>query len=195
MRGHEAVGTFFGEVRDAWSAAADLSAKTNIIWKDHSFHTVLSIAPPMYRELWTAGKCMYKLEPVIADGGKVIIYAPHLHEIAPMHEKWIRRVGYHTRDYFLKQPERFADIPRAILAHSTHVKGVGSYSNGIERPRVEVVLATGIPRDVCEQINLGYQDPDTVDVHALENREREGILVVPNAGEMLFLLSEGSASA
>ncbi|MBE0636879.1 DUF2088 domain-containing protein [Candidatus Bipolaricaulota bacterium] len=193
MRGHEAIGVFFGEVRDAWSAAADLSAKTNIIWKDRLFHTVLSIAPSMYRELWTAGKCMYKLEPVIADGGKLIIYAPHIQEIAPTHEHWIRQVGYHTRDYFLKQPERFADIPRAILAHSTHVKGTGSYVDGVEHPRVDVILATGIPEDTCDLINLGYRDPFTLDIHAFENREQESILVVPNAGEMLFRMSNERA--
>ena len=191
MRGHDATGAFFGDVRDAWSAAADLSAKINIIWKERSFHTVLSIAPSMYRELWTAGKCMYKLEPVVADGGKVIIYAPHIHEIAPTHESWIRKVGYHTRDYFLKQPERFSDIPRAILAHSTHVKGTGSYIDGIESPRVDVVLATAIPKDVCDLINLGYQDPATINIGDFENLEDEGILVVPNAGEMLFRLREG----
>lgn len=190
MRGHDAVGVFFGQIRDAWSAAADLSAKTNIIWKNRLFHTVLSIAPSMYRELWTAGKCMYKLEPVIADGGRVIIYAPHIKEISPTHEQWIRRVGYHTRDYFMKQRDRFADIPRAILAHSTHVKGVGTYIDGVERPRIDVILATAIPQDSCMQLNLGYQDPSTLDVQSFENREDEGILVVPNAGEMLFRLAE-----
>jgi nickel-dependent lactate racemase len=189
MRGHDPIGAFFGDVQEAWSAAADLSAQTNIIWKDRTFHTVLSIAPSMYRELWTAGKCMYKLEPVIADGGKVIIYAPHLHEIAPTHERWIRQVGYHTRDYFLKQWDRFSDVPRAILAHSTHVKGTGTYEGGVEAPRVDVVLATGIRESDCTQINLGFQDPSTVDLHSFENREDEGILVVPNAGEMLFRLS------
>jgi len=192
MRGHDAVGTFFGDVREVWSEAADLSAQTNIIWKDRSFHTVLSIAPAMYRELWTAGKCMYKMEPVIADGGRVIIYAPHLHEISPTHEKWIRHVGYHTRDYFLKQLDRFADVPRAILAHSTHVKGIGSYVNGVETPRVKVVLATGISEEVCREINLGYTDPGKLVIADLEGREDEGILVVPNAGEMLYRLSDGS---
>jgi len=190
MKGHEPVGAFFGEVGEAWSAAADLSAQTNIVWKDRSFHTVISIAPSMYRELWTAGKCMYKLESVISDGGKVIIYAPHLHEIAPTHERWIRHVGYHTRDYFLKQWDRFADVPRAILAHSTHVKGVGSYADGVEIPRVNVVLATGIRKDVCREINLGYTDPDKLVIADLENREDEGILVVHNAGEMLYRLSQ-----
>ena len=28
----------------------------------------------MYDELWVAGKCMYKMEPVVADGGELIIY-------------------------------------------------------------------------------------------------------------------------
>ena len=133
---------------------------------------------------------MYKLEPVIADGGKVIIYAPHIKEIAPTHEEWIRQVSYHTRDYFMKQLEQFTDNPRAILAHSTHVQGVGAYIDGVERPRIDVILATAIPEDVCEQINLGYQDRSTIDIQAFENREDEGILVVPNAGEMLFRLSD-----
>jgi len=192
MHGHEAVGTFFGDIREVWSAAADLSAMENIIWKDRAFHTVVSIAPTMYRELWTAGKCMYKLEPVIADGGKVIIYAPHLREISPTHEQWIRQVGYHTRDYFLQQLDRFVDVPRAILAHSTHVKGIGSYVNGVETPRVNVVLATGIPEEVCREINLGYTDPGKLAIRDLEDLENEGILVVPNAGEMLYRLSDGS---
>ena len=28
---------------------------------------------------WVGGKCMDKLEPVIADEGELIIYAPHVH--------------------------------------------------------------------------------------------------------------------
>ena len=57
----------------------------------------------MYDELWVGGKCMYKLEPVVADGGELIIYAPHIHEISITHGSLIRRIGYHCRDYFLKQ--------------------------------------------------------------------------------------------
>ncbi len=137
----------------------------------------------MYRELWTAAKCMYKLEPVIADGGKVIIYASHLHEIAPTHERWIRHVGYHTRDYFLKQWDRFADVPCAILAHSTHVKGTGSYIDGIETPRIDVVLATGIPKADCQEINLGFLDHASIDIDTYGCLKDEDILVVPNEGE------------
>jgi len=192
MRRHDPVGLFFGEVFEAWTAAAELSAETNIRWVDRPHDTVLSIAPPMYRELWTAGKCMYKLEPVVADGGRLIIVAPHLHEISPTHGELIRRVGYHTRDVFLSDPARYADVPRAVLAHSTHVKGIGSVVDGIERPRIDVVLATGISEDVCHDINLGYADVASIDIEAHKGREDEGILVVPNAGEMLYRLADGT---
>jgi nickel-dependent lactate racemase len=192
MRGNDLLGLFVGDVDDSWSMAADLSAKENIIWVEHPFKTVLSMAPPMYWELWTAGKCTYKLEPVVADGGRVIIYAPNLHEISVTHGELIRQVGYHTRDYFLRQWDRFKGIPRAILAHSTHVKGIGTFRDGVEHPRMEVVLATALPEDLCHEINLGYLDPTSIQPDDYTDREDEGILVVPNAGEMLFRLADGT---
>ena len=94
-------------------------------------------APPMYDELWVAGKCMYKLEPVVADGGELIIFAPHLKEISQTHGKLIERIGYHVRDYFTKQWDQFKDVPWGVLAHSTHVRGTGTFENGVERPRVQ----------------------------------------------------------
>ena len=102
---------------------------------------------------------MYKLEPVVADGGKLIIYAPHITEVSYTHGKVLDRIGYHVRDYFLKQMDKFKDIPRASLAHSTHVRGIGTFENGVEKPRVNVILATGIPKERCDKINLGYMDP------------------------------------
>jgi lactate racemase len=184
------AGLYAGTPEDAWSTAADLSDRLHIVYKDRPFQTVLSCAPPMYDEIWVGGKCMYKLEPVVADGGELIIYAPHIREISRTHGDLIRRIGYHTRDYFLAQWDRFKDIPWGILAHSSHVKGVGTYdaATGIEHPRVTVTLATGIPEDECRAINLGYRDPATIDPAAYANREDEGILLVPSAGEMLYRL-------
>ena len=99
----ELAGIFSGTPEAAWDQAADLSAQTHIEWKDRQFHTILSCAPAMYDELWVGAKCMYKLEPVLAPGGELIIYAPHLHEVSVVHGALIRQVGYHCRDYFLKQ--------------------------------------------------------------------------------------------
>jgi hypothetical protein len=129
---------------------------------------------------------MYKLEPVVADGGKLIIYAPHIREISVTHGRILKEVGYHTRDYFLKQWDKFKRYPWGVLAHSTHVKGAGSFENGVEKPRVEVILATSIPEDVCRKVNLGYLDHRTINKANYQNREAEGILFVPKAGEILY---------
>lgn len=183
-------GLFAGTPEGAWDCASELSARVHITYKSRSFHTVLSCAPPMYDELWVAGKCMYKLEPVVADGGELIIYAPELREISLTHGRLIEEVGYHCRDYFLKQWDRFKDFPWGILAHSTHVYGIGTYENGVETPRVRVTLATGIPPEICRKINLGYRDPAEIDPKTFADREEEGVLFVPKAGEELFHLKD-----
>ncbi len=188
VKGKDLAGLFIGTPEQAWAAASDLSEKLHITYSDRSFHTVLSRCPQMYDDLWTGGKCMYKLEPVVADGGDLIIYAPHITEVSVSHGEIIEKIGYHVRDYFVAQRERFRDIPGGIMAHSTHVKGIGAYEHGVEKPRVNVILATGIPQAKCRQINLGYRDPESIDVAAFKHREDEGILYVPRAGEMLYRL-------
>jgi nickel-dependent lactate racemase len=191
VKGADLAGLYFGEVREAWSAAADLSDQLHVTYLDHAYDSVLSQAPPMYDELWTAGKCMYKLEPVVADGGELIIYAPHMDEISVAHGRIIREIGYHTRDYFLTQWERFQDYPWGVLAHSTHVRGIGTMEGNLERPRVRVTLASKIPEDVCREINLGYRDPDSIDPADWQGREDR--LYVPKAGEMLYKLADPPA--
>ncbi len=184
------MGLFGGSPEQAWSDAADLSAQVHVQRRSRAFHTVLSCAPPMYPDLWTGGKCMYKLEPVVADGGSLIIYAPHIREVSRVHGAVIEAIGYHVRDYFVAQWDRFSGYPWGILAHSTHVRGLGSYVDGIERPRVKVVLATGITPEVCARISLGYQDPREIDPETFADREDEGVLYVPRAGEMLHRLDQ-----
>jgi len=186
VRDEGLAGLFIGTPEEAYEYAADLSAKLHIIYVDKPLKRVLSVMPEMYDDLWTAAKGMYKLEPAIADGGEVIIYAPHITEISYTHGQIIDQIGYHVRDYFLKQWERFKDYPWGVLAHSTHLRGVGTFERGIEKPRIQVTLATGIPEARCRRVNLGYLDPATVDLANWEGREDEGILVVHKAGEMLY---------
>ncbi|NLN93754.1 MAG: DUF2088 domain-containing protein [Candidatus Hydrogenedens sp.] len=186
--GKDTKALFFGSPEEAWSAAADLSKETHIVYKEKPFQSVLALAPPMYDDLWVAGKCMYKLEPVVADGGELIIYGKHVKAVSVTHGKLIARIGYHVRDYFVKQMDRFTDIPGGILAHSTHVRGMGTFENGIERPRVQVTLATAIPEAECLAINLGYRDPDSINPDDWRDREEQGKLLVPDAGEILYRL-------
>ncbi len=186
--GNALAGLFVGSPEEAWSHAADLSARLHVVYKPRPYHTVLGEAPEMYDEIWVAGKVMYKLEPVVADGGRLIIYGPHIRTISHTWGQHLERVGYHVRDYFLKQMDRFRDVPRGVLAHSTHVKGLGTYKGGVERPRIEVVLATAIPEAMCRQVNLGYADPRSIRLDDHKGREGEGILYVEHAGEVLHRL-------
>lgn len=186
----ELAGLFAGTPEQAWDDASELSRELHITYKDKPFHTVLSCAPPMYDELWVGGKCMYKLEPIVADGGELIIYAPHIHEVSLVHGKTIERIGYHCVQYFLKQWDKFQGEPWGTLAHSTHVHGIGTYDErtGLETPRVRVTLATGIPEATCRKINLGYRDWRTINLADYANREAEGIFYEPKAGERLYHL-------
>ena len=184
--GHDLAGMFIGELFDTWSAAADLSAKRNIYWCKQPFQQVLSWAPPMYDELWTAAKAMYKLEPAMVVGGEVIIYAPHLDVVSHVHGKYIYEVGYHTLPYFLNDWERFKHIPLGVLAHSTHVRGSGVMEKGVETPNVRVTLASKVSAEDCARLNLGYLDPTKIDPQRFQNREAEGVLFVPRAGEILY---------
>ncbi|HVP17594.1 MAG TPA: lactate racemase domain-containing protein [Spirochaetia bacterium] len=188
------AGLYAGTPEEAWSLAADLSAQIHIIYKEAPFHTVLGRAPEMYDELWTAGKVMYKLEPVVAPGGSLTIYAPHVRDISRTWGRYLERTGYHVRDWFLGRMEQFRDIPRGVLAHSTHVRGIGTFADGVEKPRIDVVLATGISEDTCRKINLGYRDPSTVRVEDYRGKEDEGVLFVDHAGEILHRLARDRAA-
>jgi nickel-dependent lactate racemase len=197
VKGDGLAGIYVGPAQEAWSAAADLSAQVHVIYVDRPYRQVLSVMPGMYDDIWTAAKGMYKLEPVIADAGEVIIYAPHIDEISYTHGAIIDAIGYHVRDYFVKQWDRFRDYPWGVLAHSTHLRGIGAYdaATGIEAPRIQVTLATSIPEERCRRVNLGYRDPATVDPAAYAGREDEGILLVPHAGEMLYRLASSMPGA
>jgi len=140
----------------------------------------------MYDELWTAGKCTYKMEPVVEMGGEVVIYAPHLDVVSHVHGKYIYEVGYHVLPYFLSDWERYKHVPLGVLAHSTHVRGSGVMENGVERPNIRVTLASKISPEDCAKLKLGYLDPASINPAEWQHREDEGILYVAKAGEKLY---------
>jgi nickel-dependent lactate racemase len=186
-------GLYAGDPREAWSRAADLSARIHVVTKRRPFRLVLGVAPAMYDEIWTAGKVMYKLEQVVADQGTLIIYAPHIHEVSRTWGRHIEAVGYHIREYLLAHMDRLKAVPRGVLAHLTHVRGTGTYADGVERPDVNLVLATSIPEDICRRINVGYMDPRGIRLADYMNREDQGVLFVDPAGEILHRLERPAA--
>jgi lactate racemase len=182
---------FGGSVEESFQQAVELSQQVHILYVERPFNQVLSVLPEMYDEMWVGAKGMYKLEPVVADGGELIIYAPHIKTFSVTHGRWIEQVGYHVIEYFTRQWQRFEHVPLGVLAHSTHLKGPGTFKDGVEQPRIQVTLATGIPEEVCLSVNLGYRDPDSISPVDFANREHHGVLLVPHAGETLYRLKEG----
>ena len=176
----------FGEPRAAWASAAEISAEVHIRYLDAPVQRVLSVIPRKYEDMWTGAKGFYKVEPVVASGGQVIIYAPHIRELSVMHPE-IAQIGYHNREYFVRQWDRFKHLRWGDLAHSTHLRGAGTYDpvHG-ERNRVTVTLATSIPEEIVRHANLDYLDPEEVDIEALT--ADPDTLVVPQAGEVLYRL-------
>jgi nickel-dependent lactate racemase len=171
--GNDINSLFVGDLFSAWNAAADLSAERHIRWCEKPYQRVLSCAPTMYDDLWTAGK-------------EVVIFAPHLDSISRVHGKYIYEVGYHILPYFLQDWDRFKHFPLSILAHSTHVRGSGVVQDGVEKPNIKVTLASRVSPEDCAKLNLGYQNPDNIKISDWQNQEDKGILVVPKAGEILY---------
>ncbi len=176
----------FGTPEASWEAAAEVSAQTHVRYLDAPVRRVLSLVPERYDDLWTGAKGFYKVEPIVADGGQVVLYAPHITEIATTHPG-VAEVGYHCRDYFLGQWDRFSQVPWGDLAHSTHLRGAGTWDpvDG-ERCRVTVTLATGIPAEVVRAVGLEHLDPPSIDPSAWA--AEPDTLVVANAGEDLYRL-------
>jgi nickel-dependent lactate racemase len=184
------AGVYAGDMGPAWSASVAQAGQLHTHWLDRPYSRVISCPMPIYGELWTAAKAMYKLEAAVADGGELIIYAPGLSEVSVAHGTGIFKVGYHCLAYFLGQWDRFSQDHLAVLAHSTHVKGAGTFdeATGTERPRIDVKLATAISAQDCERLNLGYVDAVSLD---LADAGTDGeTLVVPRSGEMLFRVRE-----
>jgi lactate racemase len=186
---NDLAGLYIDLPEPAWEQASQLSARIHVKYVDKPFKCVLSVMPHLYDDIWTAAKGMYKLEPVIAEGGEVIIYAPHITEFSYTHGTVLAKIGYHVRDYFVKQWDKFKQFPGGVLAHSTHLRGIGEFdTKSGEQPRIKVTLATGISAERCAEHNLGYLDPATINIEDWANREDEGILLVRKAGEILYRL-------
>jgi nickel-dependent lactate racemase len=186
--GNELAGVYVGSLKDSWQQAVGLAGQLHIVKKSYPFKRVLACAPEMYDDLWTGAKCMYKCESVVAEGGELIIYAPHISSFSYTHGHIIEKIGYHVRDYYLQNMERFVDIPRAVLAVSAYLRGNGTFQHGIERSRIQVTLATAISPERCKKVGLGYTDPENINFSEFQGHEDEGILFVKRAGETLLLL-------
>ena len=188
VRGRGLAGIYTGTPEVAWEQAARLSSRIHITWVDRPFKQALAMVPPMYKDLWTGAKGVYKLEPVMADDSELILYAPHISELSYTHGHILDQIGYHGSSFYLARWNEYKHLPWAVLAHSSHVRGQSTYSSGTERARIRVTLASQVSRSRCSRLGLGYRDPDSIDLNQWKGRQSEGVLFVERAGERLYRL-------
>ncbi len=186
---------------DGWRAAgleaARLSSEVNVRYLPQRVSRLIA-APPrradgswLYSELWTGSKAISKSEDAVRDGGELVFWAPNIREISETHGELIRRVGFHAWPYLFANPDawRAAPTPALPLTLSVLVKGEARLESGREIPRIHVRLATAIPKDECRELNIGYEDPDTVaqEIKTATPNEVEGDrLLVTGAGGVLW---------
>ena len=183
------VGVGFDGFIETYKQAAKASSQLHVIYLDEPLECAVQVIDKSYDEIWTAGKGSYKLQSpgVMAPGGEIIIYAPHINcfHSRPEMDLALRQIGYHCKDYVKKYLESNPEFSKNIAAHVINVRGAGSFdvNSGKEKFDFKVTLATGISKDICESVGLGYCNPDSIQ---RENFIGPGKLWIENGGKYLF---------
>jgi nickel-dependent lactate racemase len=183
------VGVGFNGFIDAYKQAASASSQLHVIYLDEPLKVAVQVIDENYDEIWTAGKGSYKLQSpgVMAKGGEIIIYAPHIN---CFHSRWkmnlaLKQIGYHCKDYVKRYLKLNPEFSKNIAAHVINVRGAGSFdvNSGKEAFDFKITLATGISKVICESVGLGYRNPDSI--HR-EDYIRPGKLWIENGGKYLY---------
>ena len=180
---------FTGGLRETVRQAAEVSARVHVRHTGRTYRRVIALLDEHYDEMWVGGKASYKLGAIVADGGELVIYAPHLKGISTTHGRLIEKYGYAPLEQVREMVEG-SDELRAnlcVAAHLAHVSYAGRLgSDGRIEPRYRITLASSIPEETCRRVNLGYAPYQSIDVEAA--RRDPDTLVVENAGRDLYLV-------
>ncbi len=174
---------------DAYKQASSASSQLHVIYLDEPLETAIQVIDKSYDEIWTAGKGSYKLQSpgVMASGGEIIIYAPHINcfHSRPEIDIALRQIGYHCKDYVKEYLESCPEFSKNIAAHVINVRGAGNFdiNSGKEEFKFKVTLATGISKDICESVGLGYRNPDSIHRKDFNGPEK---LWIQNGGKYLL---------
>jgi len=183
------IGVGFDGFIEAYKQAAKASSQLHVVYIDKPLECAVQVIDKSYDEIWTAGKGSYKLQSpgVMAPGGEIIIYAPHIncfHSRIEM-DFALRQIGYHCKDYVKKYLKLNPDFSKNIAAHVINVRGAGSFdvNSWKEEFDFKVTLTTGIPQEVCKSVGLGYRNPDSIRKEDFIGPEK---LWIQNGGKYLY---------
>ena len=174
---------------ETYQKAAKASSRLHIIYIDQPLKFAVQVIDKSYDEIWTAGKGSYKLQSpgVMAKGGEIIIYAPHIN---CFHSRWkmnlaLKQIGYHCKDYVKEYLKSNPEFSENIAAHVINVRGPGSFNINSRKEEFDfkVTLATGISKEICELVGLGYRNPDSI---RQENFVEPEKLWIENGGKYLY---------
>lgn len=183
------TGMGYGGFIETYQKAAKASSRLHIIYIDQPLKFAVQVIDKSYDEIWTAGKGSYKLQSpgVMAPGGEIIIYAPHINcfHSRPEMDFALRKIGYHCKDYVKEYLKSNPEFSKNVAAHVINVRGAGNFdvNSGKEEFDFKITLATGISKEICESVGLGYRNPDSI--HR-ENFIRPGKLWIENGGKYLY---------
>ena len=183
------VGVGFNGFIESYKQAVKASSKLHVIYIDEPLNYAVQVIDQCYDEIWTAGKGSYKLQSpgVMTPGGEIIIYAPHIkcfHSRSKM-DLALRQIGYHGKDYVKQYLELNPEFSKNIAAHVINVRGAGRFNvnSGKEEFDFKIILATGISKDICESVGLGYRNPDSIHQKYFIG---PGKLWIENGGKYLY---------
>ncbi len=181
---------FVGDIKTAFELAAQISAIVHVKSVPRKYGKVLALLDEHYDELWVGGKASYKLGGVIADGGELLIYAPHLKHVSITHGELIEKFGYAPIESVSHMVEKHPELGcnLCVAAHLAHVAYAGRIDEqGNVQPKYKITLASGLDESICEKLRLGYVDHRAVDLNAF--LVDPDVLVVPDAGRDLYMIS------
>jgi len=183
------IGAGYNGFIEAYKQASRASSQLHVIYLDEPLKVAVQVIDQSYDEIWTAGKGSYKLQSpgVMAPGGEIIIYAPHINcfHSRPEIDLALRQIRYHCKDYVKKYLKSNPCFSKNIAAHVINVRGAGSFNVNSRKEEFDfkVTLATGISKEICESVGLGYRNPDSI---RQENFVEPGKLWIENGGKYLY---------
>ena len=180
---------FVGDVKSSFRRAAEISRQVHVKTVEKPFRRVIAVLDEHYDELWTGGKASYKLGGIIAEGGELIIYAPHLLAVSATHGAMIEKFGYAPLDIVRDWVKYHLDLRNdlCVAAHLAHVSYAGrTDENDAITSRFAIKLASALSAETCQKLNLGFIDYRQINWK--EFRDDPETLVVERAGRDLYVL-------
>lgn len=180
---------FCGDFRKAMRKAAEVSRRVHIKYTGRKYKRVIALLDSHYDDLWVGGKASYRLGPVIAEGGSLVIYAPQLTSISKSHGELIIRYGYAPLEKIRELVSQSEELRQnlCVAAHLAHVSFASrQLPDGSIAPRYSITLMSGVDSETCHKANLIYRNPNAFQLSDYDNDP--DTLVVPQAGRDLYLV-------